>query len=117
MWIFTETGFISAVRTAPGSADLKVRSRDRLSLEPLASMTGAEIVKSPHGDYPYRVFITAEQLGLFLAWSVDGLEYDNFKSQVYATRGYDFAHALSGVWSIMHDVEDADARSTTRSSG
>jgi len=112
MWIFTETGFISAVRTTRGSTDLKVRSRDRQSLEPLAQLTGADIVKSPHGDYPYRVFITPEQLGQFLAWSVDGLEYDNFKSQVYVTRGYEFAHALGGVWSIMHDVEDADARST-----
>jgi len=115
MWIFTETGFISAVRTSRGSDELKVRSRDRLSLEPLALLTGAEIIKTPNVDYPYRVFITPAQLQQFLASTVDSLEYDNFKSQVYATRGYDFAHALSTVWSTMHDVEDLDARNRSSS--
>ena len=114
MWIFTETGFISAVRTSKGSTDLKVRSRDRLSLEPLSQMAGVEIIKSPNVDYPYRVFITPKQLQEFLASTVDALEYDNFKSQVYVTRGYEFAHALGDVWSTMHDVEDLEARLDSR---
>ena len=38
------------------------------------------------------------------------MEYTNFKSQVYATRGSDFTHALSSVWSTMHEVEDESAR-------
>lgn len=111
MWIFTETGFISAVRDGKGSENLKVRARDRQSLEPLAELVGADIIKTPHGDYPYRVIIKPEELGLFLAESLANLNYDNFKSRVYTTRGSGFAHALSDVWSTMHDVEDREARS------
>jgi hypothetical protein len=39
-----------------------------------------------------------------------GITYKNFKSEVSATRGYDFAHPLMKVWSAMHEVEDAGAR-------
>jgi len=39
-----------------------------------------------------------------------GITYKNFKSEVAATRGYDFAHPLMKVWSAMHEVEDAGAR-------
>jgi hypothetical protein len=38
------------------------------------------------------------------------IEYKNFKSEVAATRGYDFAQPLMKVWSAMHDVEDENAR-------
>jgi hypothetical protein len=39
-----------------------------------------------------------------------GNTYKNFKSEVAATRGYDFSHPLMKVWSAMHEVEDAGAR-------
>jgi hypothetical protein len=39
-----------------------------------------------------------------------GITYKNFKSEVSATRGHDFAHPLMKVWSAMHEVEDSDAR-------
>jgi hypothetical protein len=38
------------------------------------------------------------------------ISYKNFKSEVAATRGYDFAHPLMKVWSAMHEVEDQSAR-------
>ena len=52
MWIFTETGFISAVRKTENPDVITVRSRDRDSLQPLASAAGVEIARSPYGDYP-----------------------------------------------------------------
>ncbi len=85
MWLFTNTGFVSAVSTG---AELMVRSRDRESLEPLAEAAKSEIISTPSNDYPYK----------------------NFKSEVAATRGYDFAHPLMKVWSAMHEVEDQSAR-------
>jgi hypothetical protein len=38
------------------------------------------------------------------------VDYKNFKSEVADTRGYGFAKPLNKVWSVMHEVEDAQAR-------
>jgi len=62
MWLFTDTGFVSAV--SDGS-DLMVRSRDRESLEPLAAVAKVEIKKTPKNDYPYRVHVKHE---VFAEW-------------------------------------------------
>jgi hypothetical protein len=110
MWIFTESGFVSAVCDQYGSDTVKVRARDLASLEQLVLQTGSDVIKTPNADYPYRVIISKDQFGAFLAKSLELMEYTNFKSQVHATRGSDFAHALSLVWSTMHDVEDYEAR-------
>jgi hypothetical protein len=110
MWVFTESGFVSAVCGQHGSGTVKVRARDLESLQPLVDQTGSEVIKSPNADYPYRVIISKDEFGSFLAKSLELMEYTNFKSQVHATRGSDFAHALSSVWSTMHDVEDDSAR-------
>lgn len=110
MWLFTETGFVSAVRPSAGSDLLRVRARDAKSLEPMVDMFDVAISKSPHRDYPYRVELTTAQLIEFVAASTATMEYTNFKSQVYRTRGTDFAHALHDVWEAMHQVEDAEAR-------
>ena len=110
MWIFTETGFISAVRKPEHPGVLTVRARDRQSLELLAEKAGVEIKRSPEGDYPYRVFVTD---GPFIEWLLDRggeLKYSNFKSRVAKTRGYEFTDALHGVWAAMLAVEDEGAR-------
>lgn len=41
-----------------------------------------------------------------MAKNIDDAEYDNFKSRVSKTRGYDFVDALHEVWSVMHKVEE-----------
>lgn len=110
MWIFTETGFISAVRKGATPCELSVRSRDRLSLEPLATLAGAEIIKTPNGDYPYRLFIDDQVFAMWVAEQAKRLNYSNFKSKVFDTRGYEYAHELGRVWSVMLETEDDDAR-------
>jgi hypothetical protein len=110
MWIFTETGFISAVRKGPNPKELSVRSRDRLSLEPLAKVAAVEIIKTPNGDYPYRVFVDDQVFAKWLAEEALNVDYSNFKSRVYDTRGDVYAHELSRVWSVMVDTEDEDSR-------
>ena len=47
MWLFTETGFVSAVRHFSEKEKLVVRSRDRESLESLASYAKIEIRNTP----------------------------------------------------------------------
>ena len=107
MWLFTNTGFVSAVSN---DKDLMVRARDRESLEPIAESAKTEIISTPENDYPYRVIITHECFAKWVSHMVTTITYKNFKSEVGSTRGYDFAHPLMKVWSAMHEVEDAEAR-------
>lgn len=107
MWIFTTTGFISAVYK---DGALQVRSRDRKSLQPLSKATGVSILATPLADYPYRISITNEQFAAWINQQVLMIDYRNFKSEIADTRGYGFAKPLNQVWSVMHDVEDEKAR-------
>ena len=107
MWVFTTSGFLSAVYK---DGALQVRARDRKSLEPLSKETNAVVIATPLADYPYRIAITNEQFSKWLSRQVMSVDYKNFKSEVADTLGYDFARPLNQVWSAMHDVEDAQAR-------
>ena len=107
MWIFTTEGFISAVHK---DNVIQVRARDRKSLQNLAEHSDSKIVHTPLADYPYRLETDRPQLTSWLSLQVQLLDYSNFKSEVEAVRGYEFASPLHAVWDAMHDVEDAEAR-------
>ena len=111
MWIFTQHGFISAVRTDESSDLLNVRARDRQSLERIAALGETEVIATPHADYPYRVIVQELVFAGYLMDELAMMNYTNFKNQVAITRGYDFARTCGKVWSVMHDVEDSEARS------
>lgn len=110
MWVFTETGFISAVidRTAPDT--ILVRARDRSSLDDFCVSFDKAIITTPDNDYPFRVKLTRDEYASWLQVQGHNLMYSNFKDRVADTRGDDFAQVLGHVWSIMHAVEDDDAR-------
>ena len=110
MWIFTETGFVSAVRHFSEPDQLVVRARDQISLENLADLCGAEIKRTPVNDYPYRVQIADKKFAVWMTNQISSTTYTNFKSRVHETRGHHFADTLMNVWSAMHDVEDSGAR-------
>ena len=55
--------------------------------------------------------MTNEFFAKWVAHMVMTTTYENFKSGVVVTCGSDFAHPLMKVWSAMHKVEDAQARS------
>jgi len=107
MWLFTNTGFVSAVSEGK---DLMVRARDKQSLEPIAESAKVNIISTPKNDYPYRVIVTHEFFAQWVAHMAININYKNFKSEVASTRGYGFAHPLMDVWSAMHEVEDQGAR-------
>lgn len=107
MWIFTTTGFVSAVSNGK---DLVVRSRDRLSLEPVAVACNALIRHTPESDYPYRVEATHEAFADWLSEMTRGVDYRNFKSEVSIHRGPSFEESLLRVWSVMHSIEEKEAR-------
>lgn len=108
MWLFTNTGFVSAVSNGK---DLMVRARDKESLVPIAESAKTEIISTPRNDYPYRVIVTHDFFAKWVAHMASNITYKNFKSEVAATRGHEFAHPLMKVWSAMHEVEDQYARS------
>ncbi len=110
MWIFTETGFVSAVRHFSEKDKLVVRARDQKSLESLSNSVGLEIISTPSNDYPYRVLVADSVFVKWLSKQTMAVDYTNFKDRVHDTRGHDFAGALMGVWSEMRQVEDEDAR-------
>jgi hypothetical protein len=110
MWIFTDSGFISAVRKKDRPDVITVRSRDHESLEALTSVTGDEITQSRHGDYPYRAFVHPDAFTQWVTGASQSIHYDNFKSRVSHTRGYHYTHALHDVWAAMLNTEDDNAR-------
>ena len=114
MWIFTETGFVSAVQHRESPDYLMVRARDSQSLESLATMISVEIKATPDADYPYRLVAAKEDFKSWMNDNIDFLGYSNFKNQVAITRGKEYAHTLGSVWSTMHDVEDEAARNRLR---
>lgn len=110
MWIFTQDGFVSAVRKDSKPDELTVRAREVKSLLTLAAMARTEIKTHAFTDYPYRIIVHEDIFKLWLSKSVDNLHYPNFKNQVALTRGKKFANALGQVWVAMLDVEDTRSR-------
>ena len=119
MWLFTQDGFISAVAHRNKTEHMLVRARDKQSLDSLIDYcdlpdTRNEIQHTPTADYPYRLTITRSQFAKWLVDQTYEVDYDNFKNRVYIRRGEDFELPLHKVWSIMHSVEDIDARPPRR---
>ena len=110
MWVFTETGFVSAVQSSKNSETLSVRARDKVSLVSIAEATGQPILRSPEGDYPYRVFVERVAYAQWMFEQAMNLDYRNYKNRVFDSRGYEYAHELGRVWSVMLDTEDSDSR-------
>jgi hypothetical protein len=106
MWIFTDTGFISAVRKPWAKDKMTVRARDKQSLSELSRVSGEEIVTTLDSDYPHRVVVEDKVFKSWLVESIDTMDYDNFKNRVYETRGKYFARLLGEVWSVMLGAED-----------
>jgi len=117
MWVFTSTGFVSAVRKTDRPDVITVRSRDRKSLEPVAERANVEISVSPYGDYPYRAFVEPAVFTEWVAEQASSIDYDNFKNRVAKTRGYGFVEALHNVWVAMLGAEDTSRAELKRIGG
>lgn len=113
MWLFTEGGFVSAIRYNNEKDEITVRARDKKSLADIIDRTGAEIIKLPNTDYPYRVIISDAEFGAWVAEQALNIDYPNFKNRVYQTRGKDFAHLLSEVWGVMLEAERIEIEEET----
>lgn len=110
MWIFTQTGFVSAVQHRDNPKLLVVRGRDLLSLEPIKNkFPEVEITSNATSDYPHRIIMSKLMFNDWVSDSIADLNYPNFKNQVAKVRDYSFAGLLSKVWGIMLGAEDEEA--------
>jgi hypothetical protein len=114
MWVFTQTGFVSAVRHRDEPDSLVVRARDRASITPLADFCGTDVLKYAGSDYPYRTFVKEADYKNWLTRSVEELDYANYKDRMHDLRDDRFCIALSKVWSTMLGVEDYEAINSWR---
>ena len=111
MWVFTETGFVSAVVHYEDPNLLMVRARDKKSLDGLQEATEmSEVKDTPDGDYPHRITVRKSDFEKWLVDSVGKMKYHNYKSRVAQVRGHDFAAPLHDVWEVMHEVEENPER-------
>ena len=110
MWVFTESGFVSAIRHHSEAGKLVIRARDYKSLEGIANAIGLDIEPTPGGDYPYRTVVDDSAFAAWLSKQVLRIDYANYKGHMEITRGHDFTDSLHRVWTAMQQVEDGEAR-------
>ena len=107
MWIFTDTGFVSAVADRDNNDQLIVRSRDRASLEPLAALDGDQILVGIGSDYRYRILCSRETFTRWVTEQATAIDYPNFKDEV-AKVDPERAAVYMGVWSELRKLQERE---------
>jgi hypothetical protein len=118
MWLFTTTGFFSVVEKPiddrPNTTPmLAVRSRVPGDLEALREKYMPELtatIATPRADYKFRAAISHTDFARGLARLAEDIHYDNFKSAVGKTQGYQREHVYHGVWNAAMQLEHLKER-------
>lgn len=122
MWLFTKYGFFSAVCARQGAGGygqpvdpnrLMVRARLRSHLEALQQqfpdlLGQSEIQVFARTDYAYRIFVAKPIWTQVLAGLSEGIDYDNFKSEVASNlgaAGAAYERSLHDVWETMYKLQ------------
>jgi hypothetical protein len=108
MWLFTETGFVSAVVNSENRGKIVARARDKESLDALSKLVGRPVATTPRRDYQFRVVVERETFHNWISNSVERLDYTNFKNRMWETRGANFSEPLHDVWAVMRRVTDPE---------
>jgi hypothetical protein len=118
MWLFTTIGFFSVVEKPVDGEHgvtpmLAVRSRVPGDLEALREKYMPELsatIATPRADYKFRAAISHTDFARGLARLAEDIHYDNFKSAVGKTQGYQREHVYHGVWSAAMQLEHLKER-------
>ena len=109
MWLFTKTGFFSAVQKWDEPDVIVVRARVRRDLAALIKKHALEgetrILVFKGTDYPYRLNLSKPLFQLVLADEAAGIDYPNFKDEVKNQQGYPRARLYMEIWRVMYDAE------------
>ena len=110
MWMMTDKGFFSVVRTEDGK--LQARARERAHLAALQAAHPAlaklPLLRTDRADYRWRMVAPAEALVAAMAKEVEAINYGNFKDhceKVAPGNRTLYVDALHAVWSIMRRLQ------------
>lgn len=114
MWTMFQGGFVSAVQDWNDPSIMRVRARDKISLQNVLQAIkdsghdtkGLKIVEGKGTDYRWRILMPRDLYTQFLVQVSSEIDYGNFKDQVTKTRGKKFHDALMDVWYAMLAVND-----------
>lgn len=99
MWIFSKTGFVSAVEHRDDPSLIMLRARARKDLGPFLKVPGTKVNITPDADYKYRVILPKDAFSKILSSMASDIDYPNFKNAVHGDPGRD--NAYMHVWSAM----------------
>ena len=110
MWLFSQEGFVSAVKHKWMPGHLMVRARYEKDIKELAKrleQQGSKVTckETPDGDYRWRLTCTKKAYKAVMCDMVDDIGYTNFKDQVHKEGDKDRDHAYMGVWSNMNGFQ------------
>lgn len=99
-----------------GGKAIIVRSRDGVTLVALLGDVGidAELFHTPTWDYPFRVYLTADQWAQVMAGVALELDYRNFKNWTSQHRNPDEHQLAYRVWQAAFDEAAARDRRAGR---
>lgn len=100
MWLFTNIGFISIVESEKEKNVMIIRARNPKHLKEL--FPNKEIIVIPNRDYCCRVFISRDELVIFMGSVAKSIIYGNFKDSIIDD---DYHNACFGVWSVMNNYQ------------
>ena len=100
MWVFTKTGFFSAVQNNQDSSLIHVRARFKGDLE---YGLDPDVKSTPENDYPFRMDFTREKWAEIMSEEARRIYYPNFKNAVHSAEGASLRrnNAYLSVWEVL----------------
>ena len=107
MWLFTKSGFFSAVRHSAKPDTIHVRARFAGDLERLCRAHGVQpcVKATPRGDYRWRMDFKRGEWARIAAEEAQAIDYTNFKDAAHDGTVRDDAYME--VWSDLRGAQDA----------
>ena len=115
MWVFFREGFISVVQK-PGHKKLCVRARAAVDLDNFRRLYCPSLgptTTAKWTDYPVRAYVYRKALARAMQRVVKAIVYDNFKSAVSKTLGYERFSILHSVWAAAQRISDIGKKKET----
>lgn len=106
MWLFTNIGFVSVVESEKEKDVMIVRARNPKHLKEL--FPNKEIIVIPNRDYCCRVFISRDELVIFMGLVAKSVVYGNFKDSIKDDEYHDIC---LDVWHVMFKYQHEIGRS------
>lgn len=106
MWLFSKSGFFSAVQNFNDSNLIHVRANFKGDLERLCTIYGIEpnVKRVPGSDYTFRMDFTRDQWDKILLGEARAIDYPKFKPAVHDGTKRDSAYLK--VFFTMQDFQD-----------